>query len=154
MPLRVGDSAPSFTLVDGDRKSHTLESLLSSKLVIATIPGAFTSVCTEEICTFRDSYADFEALGASVVILAVDSPFVNKAYAEANQIRFPILSDYTRSTIAAYGGLHKDFAGLSGYDAPKRSVFILDQQAKVIFAWISENPGELPPFSEIRKALE
>lgn len=153
MPLKKGDQAPEFTLIDADRNPRSLKDFLENKLVIATIPGAFTSVCTQELCTFRDSYGEFEALSAQLVILDVDSPFVNKAYAEANKITFPILSDYSRQTIAAYGGLHENFAGLTGYSAPKRAVFVIDRNRTVQFAWISENPGALPPFDEIKQAL-
>ncbi len=153
MPLKKGDTAPEFTLIDADRNPRSLKDLLENKLVIAAIPGAFTSVCTQELCTFRDSYGEFEALGAQIAIIAVDSPFVNKAYAEANKITFPILSDYSRQTSSAYGGLHENFAGMTGYSAPKRSVFVIDRDRTVQFAWISENPGALPPFDELRQAL-
>ena len=153
MPLKIGDSAPLFSLYGTDRKLWSLGEHLSKRTVIAIIPGAFTSVCTEEICTFRDSYTDFETLNAQVVILAVDSPFVNKAYADAHQIPFPILSDYSRQTVSLFGGVHENFAGFAGYSAPKRSVFIIDQHGTVTYAWITENPGELPPFAELKAAL-
>ena len=153
MTLKVGDKAPSFSLPDADRKARTLSEFLGKKTIIASIPGAFTSVCTAELCTFRDMLADLSTLGAQVVVLDVDSPFVNRAYADANQVTFPILSDYTRATVKAYGGVHDDFAGLTGYTAPKRSVFVLDAEGVVRYAWISENPGASPLFEEIKQAL-
>jgi glutaredoxin-dependent peroxiredoxin len=117
MTLKKGDKAPNFSLPDADRKMHSLSDLLTKKTIIASIPGAFTPVCTKELCTFRDVYSDLEKLGAQVVILAVDSPFVNKAYSEANQVTYPILSDYTRETVKAYGGVHENFIGLIGYSS-------------------------------------
>lgn len=153
MTLKKGDKAPAFTLPDTDRKMRSLSDFLSRKTVIAAIPGAFTPVCEAELCHFRDASADLASLDAQVVVMAVDSPFVNKAFAAANNVSYPILSDYSRETISAYGGLHHDFAGLSGYSAPKRSIFVIDRSGTVQYAWVSENPGAHPPYEEIQSAL-
>jgi hypothetical protein len=56
----------------------------------------------------------------------VDAPFTNAAFAEKNGLNFPILSDYDRKAVRAYGIAHDDFAGLTGYTAAKRSVFVVD----------------------------
>ena len=53
----TGDDAPDFTapLANGDIESFTLsEELDDAPLVLAFFPGAFTSVCTSEMCTFCD----------------------------------------------------------------------------------------------------
>jgi peroxiredoxin len=47
-----------------------------------------------------------------------------------------------------------DFAGLKGYVAAKRSVFIIDKQGNVRYAWISDNPGAEPSYQEIEETLE
>jgi peroxiredoxin len=154
MALSNGQKAPSFTLLDSDRKERTLADFLGKKTIIASIPGAFTPVCTEELCTFQKSYSELEKLGAQVVTFAPDSPFVLKAYADANNLKYPLLSDYTRTTVKQYGGVHEDFIGMKGYDVPKRSIFVLDQQGVVRYAWITENPGELPPFETINETLK
>ena len=153
MALKKGDKAIPFSLPDTDRKLRTLSEFLSKKTIIAAIPGAFTPVCTAELCNFRDSLTDLEGLGAQVVALAVDSPFVNKAYASENNLSFPVLSDYTRQTVTAYGGVHTDFAGMIGYSAPKRSIHVIDRSGTVQYAWITENPGDHPPYEEIKAAL-
>jgi peroxiredoxin len=154
MTLNTGQKAPAFTLLDAQRKEHTLQDFLGKKCVIATIPGAFTSVCTEELCTFQNTLKELDGLGAQVIVLAVDSPFVLQAYAEANKLSLTLLSDYTRATSKAYSGLHEDFIGMKGYDVPKRGVFVLDRDANCKFSWISENPGALPPFDSITEALK
>jgi peroxiredoxin len=153
MALKTGDKAPDFTLFDGDRKPRSLSEFLGKKTVLAFYPGAFTGACTKELCTFRDSLASLGSLHAQVVAVSVDSPFANKAFADHNRLTFPVLSDYTRRTVKAYAGVHEDFAGLTGYTASRRAVFVLDGQANVKYAWISENPGVEPPYDEINKAL-
>ena len=85
--------------------------------------------------------------------ISVDSPFANKAFATANNLTFPLLSDYSRKVSQQYCGLVENFAGLEGLTAAKRSVFILDKTGVIRYTWISDNPGVEPPYDEINKAL-
>ena len=153
MALKVGDNAPNFTLPDADKVPRSLADFLGKKTVIAFYPGAFTGVCTKEMCTLRDSLTNLTGLNAQVMGISVDSPFANKGFANANHISFPLLSDYSRKTSEQYCGLTQNFAGLEGLTVAKRSVFILDKSGVVRYAWISENPGVEPPYDDITKAL-
>jgi len=130
-----------------------LTDFLGKKTVLAFFPGAFTSVCTKEMCTFRDSMQVLNSLNAQVVGISVNDPFTNKAFAEANNLQFPILSDYTRDTIRKFNVFHEDFGGLKGYVAAKRSVFILDSNGTVRYKWVSEDPGKQPDYEEVKKVL-
>ncbi|HLE31640.1 MAG TPA: peroxiredoxin [Bacteroidota bacterium] len=152
MPIKVGDNAPDFTLFDFDKKSHTLKEFLGKNTVLAFYPGAFTGVCTKEMCALQDSMARLNSLNAHVVGISVDSPFANKAFATQNKLQFLLLSDYDRSVSTTYAGIYKDF-GIPGYTAAKRSVFVLDKGGKVAYAWISEIPGTEPNYEEITSAL-
>lgn len=153
MALQKGDKAPDFTLYDTEKKLRSLREFLGKKTVLAFYPGAFTGVCTKEFCALRDSLAAFGSLNAQVVGVSIDSPFANKSFAEQNRLTFPLLSDYTKETIKKYGGLQEDFAGLKGYTAAKRAVFILDGKGLVQYTWVSDNPGVEPPYEEIKNAL-
>ena len=152
--VKVGDKAPSFTLPDIDLKHRSLEEFLGQKTVLAFLVGAFTATCTKEACTFRDSMARLIDLDAQVVGISVNDPFSNKAFAEKNRLPFPILSDYRREVIRKYGLESSDFAGLSGYVVAKRSIFILDKEGVVRYAWVSDNPTVEPNYEEIQKALK
>ena len=153
MPVKVGDKAPDFTLADTDKKPRSLKEFIGKKTVLAFFPGAFTGVCTKEMCAFRDSLSRFNELSAQVVGISVDAPFSNKAFATQNNLQFPILSDYSRAAVKSYGIVLENFAGLSGYAAAKRSVFVLDNQGIVRYAWISDDPGVEPKYDEITQAL-
>lgn len=153
MPLTVGSTAPDFTLVDTEKKPRTLKEFLGKKTVIVFYPGAFTGVCTKEMCAFRDSLAEMGTLNAQVVGISVDSPFANKAFAEQNRIGYPLLSDLTHEVSKQYCGLYDSFAMVPGYKASKRSVFVLDPKGTVKYAWISENPGAEPPYADVKAAL-
>ncbi len=153
MAARVGDKAPDFTLMDGDKKPRSLGEFLGKKTILAFFPGAFTGVCTKEMCTLRDSMSRFNELNAQVVGISVDAPFSNRAFAAQNNLQFPVLSDYSRSTVKAYGIVLDNFSGLAGYSAAKRSVFVLDKEGVIRYAWVTDNPGVEPNYDEVSKAL-
>ncbi|MGA3297352.1 MAG: redoxin domain-containing protein [Candidatus Bathyarchaeia archaeon] len=150
MSVEIGQKISDFQLPDQNRATRSLKDFSGKKTVLAFIPGAFTGVCTKEMCTFRDS---LKSLPGQVVAVSVNDPFTNKAFAEMHQLQFPILSDYTRETIKKYKIFHDDFAGLKGYTAAKRSVFIIDENGVVRYKWVSEDPGKEPDYKEIKDAL-
>jgi peroxiredoxin len=153
MPPAVGSKAPDFTAFDFDKKPRRLSEFLGKKTVLAFFPGAFTGVCTKEMCALRDSLSKLNDLNAQVVAISVDSPFANKGFATANNLTFPILSDYAREAIKQYDIVLNNFSGLSGYTAAKRSVFVLDKDGIVRYSWVSEDPGKEPPYDDVLKAV-
>ena len=149
----VQDKAPDFTLLDTGRTAVSLKDYEGKKLVIAFFPAAFTGVCEKEMCTFRDSLANLNGLNAEVVAISVDSPFSNGAFAAKTGANFPLLSDYSRSTVTAYGVELPNFAGMDGYLAAQRAVFVVNEQGGITYKWIAENPGVEPNYDEVTAAL-
>lgn len=153
--LRSGDKAPDFTLYDYDKKARRLSEFLvkGRKTIIAFFPGAFTGVCTKEMCTFRDMYGDLGKLNGMVVGISVDAPFAQKAFAEKYNLTFPLLCDFKRETIGKYGVVWKNLGGVEGYDTANRAIFVVDDTGKIVLSWVADNPGTLPDFEAIKKAL-
>jgi peroxiredoxin len=151
--IQVGKNALNFTLTDTDLKKVSLMDF-KKKIVLAFYPGAFTSVCTKEMCSFRDSLARLNELMAKVIGISVNDPFCNKAFSKANNLNFPLLSDYSREVVNIYGVAAEDFAGLKGYTVAKRSIFIIDDQGIVRYKWITEDPTVEPDYDEIMSELE
>ena len=79
--LEIGATAPNFTLPNTKREAVSLADLRGKAVVLAFFPAAFTGVCEKELCTFRDSLASFNDVGATVLGIAVDAPFSNAAFA-------------------------------------------------------------------------
>jgi len=152
MAVKVGEKAPEFTLVDTALKPRSLKEFLGKTTVLVFYPAAFTGVCTKEMCAFRDNLSQLSSIGAQVVGISADTPFSNKAFAEQNSLTFPILSDYNREAIKAFGIAFPDLAGLKGLTVAKRSVFVLDKQGVVKYAWVSEDPKKEPDYAEVTKA--
>jgi glutaredoxin-dependent peroxiredoxin len=150
----IGDKAPDFDLPDPDMKTRKLSEFYGKKTILAFFPAAESPVCTAEMCALRDSLDQLRDLGANVVGISVDGPFANKFFVQNRHLNFPVLSDYRRDVIRKYGIVMKKLGPLEGYDAAKRSVFILDENGKVIYRWISDNPLVEPNYGEIKAALE
>jgi peroxiredoxin len=150
----VGSKAPAFALLDTDGNEYSSSSFTGKKAVIAFFPAAFSGVCQEELCTFRDALADFSAVDAEILAISVDGRFANGAFRDANNINFPILSDYKQTTINDYGVAWPDFAGMNDYTAAQRSVFVIDRDGNIAWNWLSDSPGDLPPFDEVKSAVD
>ena len=151
--LDVGTKAPDFTLFKNRTDKVSLSEQKGKKVVLAFFPAAFTSVCEKELCTFRDSLAELNGLDATVLGISVDGPFSNVAFAEKNKLTFPVLSDYSRATVRAYDVALDDFAGLPGYTASKRAVYVVDGEGTIRYAWVGPNPGVEPDYEAVKKAV-
>lgn len=152
--ITTGTKAPNFTLLNAKREPVSLEGLKGKKVVLAFFPAAFTGVCTKEMCTFRDSMAQLNGLDAEVLGISVDAPFSNAAFAEKHSLNFPLLSDYAREATNAYGIAINDFAGMKGYTASKRAVYVVDREGTVQYAWEGPNPGVEPDYAAVKGAVE
>ena len=156
MPIKitVGDKAPNFALPDTDLKIRSLKEFRGHKVVIAFYVVAFTSVCTKEMCAFRDATDRLVDLKAQIIGKSSNDPFSNKEFKEKNKLPFPILSDYNHRTIRAYGIESHNFAELKGYTVAKRSIFIVDKNGIVRYIWSTDMPTREPNYDEIEKTLE
>src|SRR5947208_11451253 len=108
MAAEVGSKAPDFTLMNQDRQPVTLSAERGHPVVLAFFPAAFSSTCTKELCTFRDSLSVLNSADASVFGISVDTFFALKAFQEAEHLNFPLLSDFNKTTIRTYGVVNPD----------------------------------------------
>ena len=154
MAIEVGQTAPEFTLYDTDRNRQSLSGFRGKNVVLAFYPGAFTGVCTTEMCALRDRMDQFNTLNAQVLGISVDPPFSQKAWADANNLNFPLLSDFNRQVVDQYGVTLPDLAGMEGYAAANRAVFVVDKEGVVRYKWVAPAPVNEPDYDEVRRALE
>jgi len=154
MSLKVGDVAPDFTLFNQDAQPVSLNQFKGKKVVLSFFPFANTSVCTKEMCTFRDEFKEYESLDAQVLGISVDSPFALKLFQEKNNYQFPLLSDANRVVCNMYGTLGVFAPGKFDYqNVSKRSVFVLDRNGVIQYIEILDNPGNEPNYNTIKETL-
>ena len=149
MAVNIGDRAPEFELVDTELKMRKLSEFKGKKVVLSFFVAASSPVCTTEMCTFRDRWSEISNLGAQVIGVSNDGPFANKAFAEKFNLSYPVLGDYKSKTIRDYDILMPDLLHVKGYDAAKRSVFVLDENGTIRYKWVSESPLVEPNYQEI-----
>lgn len=151
--LKVGDTAFDFTLYDADKKERRLSEFLTKgkKTILAFYPGAFTAVCTQELCTFRDRFSELN--DAQLVAVSVDAPFAQKAFAEKHGFKFPLLCDFDREVTKMYGVVWENLGGVQGYQAANRAILILGSDRRVLYSWMAPNPGVNADFDAIKENL-
>ena len=150
MPIQVNSIAPDAVVFRAPRQPVRLSELYGHTTVLLFFPMAFSSTCTEEMCTMSNGLDRYQALDARVFGISVDSPYVNQRYAQDYALTFPVLSDFNREATSAFDVL-SDLGDLRGVS--RRSVFVIDAQRVVRYVWIAETPGTLPPFHEIEQAV-
>ena len=146
--VNVGDKAPDFTLKAHDKSEVTLSTFHGKKVILSFYPAAFTGVCKNQACTVNNQYNDLVSNNCEVIGISVDSPFANNAFREANGIEYPLLSDVHREVITAYGVTFENFA-IDGYTVAQRSVFVIEEDGTIGYAWYAENPGIEPNYDEL-----
>ena len=153
MAINVGQPAPDFTLHETPQQQRSLSDYRGKNVVIAFFPGAFTGVCTTEMCALRDRIDQFSSMNAEVIGITVDPPFAQAAWKAANNVEYTFLSDYNREVVNAYDVALPGLAGMQGYVAAKRAVTIVDAEGIVRYHWVSDSPGVEPDYEEVRAAV-
>ena len=151
MSVDVGSKAPDFTLTNQDRQPVTLSGQRGKPVVLAFFPAAFSSVCTKELCTFRDSMATLGQAKAEVYGISVDTFFTLKAFQDHEKLTFPLLSDFNKQVIRDYGVFNEDMIGLKGI--AKRAVFVIDKDGIVRHREVLEDARNEPDYDKVFSAL-
>lgn len=151
MSVDVGSKAPDFTIVDQDRTPVTLSAQAGRPVVLVFFPAAFSSVCTTELCTFRDSMARLNSGNAQVYGISVDTFFTLSAFRAAQGLTFPLLSDFNKTVIRDYGCYNPDMIGLHGIS--KRAVFVIDGDGIVRHREVLEDARNEPDYDAVFAAL-
>ena len=152
MSIAVGAKAPDFTLPNQDREPVTLsEHIKNGPVVLAFFPAAFSGVCTTEMCHFRDSASELKKVHAQVLGVSTDTFFALKAWADAQKLTFPLLSDYNKGVIRTYGVVNPDMIGLK--DIAKRAVFVIARDGTVTHAQVLDDARNEPDYAKVNAAL-
>jgi peroxiredoxin len=92
----------------------------------------------------RDAEPRARAAGGQVIAIAVTSASAQRAFAAHVGVRFPLLSDWNREVSAAYGVQYDVWRGHQG--VAKRSVFVVDRDQIIRYAWSTDDARVLPDF--------
>lgn len=152
MKIEAGEQAPDFTLQNTEGQKVTLSNEVGeSNIVLLFFPLAFSSTCTQELCTIRDNMKLYTSFDATLFGISVDSFFTLKEFKKAENLNFSLLSDFNKEVSADYGALYDDYFGMKGVS--KRAVFVINREGEVVYEEILEDSGNLPDFDAIEETL-
>ena len=95
-----------------DGKTYSLDQYKGKKAVVLDwFPKAFTGGCTAECKSFAREQRRLKPLNVAYFTASVDTPELNKKFAESLELDYPILSDPDKTVAKAYGVVHDGTAG-------------------------------------------
>ena len=152
MALQAGQEAPDFSLFNTQKQEVKLSEQRGQHVLLLFFPLAFTSVCTAELCSVRDSLKIYEGLKAKPFGISVDSLHTLKKFKEEQHLNFELLSDFNKEVSNAYGAVYEQFGyGMRGVS--KRAAFVIDENGIIQYAEVLENAGLQPNFEAIKETL-
>lgn len=132
MAIKVGDTAPDFSLPAQDGSNVSLAQFRGQKAVVLYFyPKDDTPGCTAESCAFRDQYEVFESAGAEVIGVSGDSSESHQKFAAKYNLPFTLLSDKGDRIRKLYGAT----AAFGLF--PGRVTYVIDQQGVVQYVFDS-----------------
>jgi peroxiredoxin len=148
MSLEVGDEAPDFTTRDENLEEFKLSSLRGRNVLLVFFPLAFSRLCTKELVDITGQSEKYDAAGAEVVGVSVDSPFVLKAFKRDENLNAHLVADFhPKGAIAKQYDAYIDEAGIA-----TRATFVIDKDGKIAGKVVT-HPGEARNQDEYLEAL-
>ena len=135
----IGDTAPEFTLQDGDGNSVLLKDQQGSTTILYFYPKDDTPGCTKEACGFRDLNADIQAAGGRVFGISADGIESHRDFAEKFNLNFPLLADVDRTVSQAYGVLRERTRNGQTSVGIARVTFAIDGDGNIANVWEVED---------------
>ncbi len=125
--MKIGETAPDFTLKNGDGKDWKLSEQTGKTVVLLFYPADNSPVCTKQLCSVRDHWSEYQQTGAEVVGISTDSAASHQGFAEKNKLPFTLLADEK-------GEVTEKFAVKSWIpNRSARAVIVVDRAGKIAY---------------------
>lgn len=147
--LKVGDTAPDFTLKSEKGEDWHLSDLRGKRnVVLAFVPFAFSGTCSAQLPAYEADLSRFKDYDAEIVSISMDSPFALGAWEKSMHTSFPLLSDFypQGKVVDVYGVRHP--AGMA-----ERALFVIDKQGVIQYIEVQHSTGEMPDNEDLFEAM-
>jgi thioredoxin-dependent peroxiredoxin len=124
-PLAVGEAAPNFTLRDQDGHEVSLAALRGKNVVLVFYPADETTLCTRQLCEYRDNWALAQSKDALVFGVNPGIEAKHARFRANHSFPFPLLADPGQRVGASYGT-----KGL----IVKRTVYLIGKSGKIRYS--------------------
>jgi len=154
MPPREGDTAPAFSalLCDGETfRSRALDDALGEEGGVLVFYGfAFSAIAENWWKRYRR--AAWDEFDIPVLGVSRDGPYAQNEFLRSNDLPFATFSDVDGTACEAYD-LLAERDGMVNTSTAWRSVFVLDGDRTVRYAWVAEDWISPVPREEIEDAV-
>jgi peroxiredoxin len=155
--LDEGATAPAFSLpgatADGDAvRAYDLDDALDDGPVVLNFyVFDFHPSCLEHLCALHElAWFDLDP-DVTTFGISTDRSFSHRAFAESEDLGATLLSDSDGSVAEAYDVIYDEFEGHKRI--AKRSVFVIDADRTIRYAWSTDDPSVQPDWSAVRDAI-
>lgn len=151
--ISVGETAPDFgaslVTADGELTETRLSDWFDeAPLVVAFFPAAFSGTCTDEVGTIQSELGQYAEAGGTVLGVSTDLPWTLREFATTEELGFPLVADHDHEGIEAFGVVD-EFPDLGLSAVARRSVFVIDGDQRVTYAWGADDPDQEPAYDEV-----
>jgi thiol peroxidase len=147
--VRVGDTAPNFSVLDTDLKPVDFSSYRGKVCIISSVPSLDTPVCDASTRRFNKEAAELDQ-DVAILTISMDLPFAQARWRGASGIKaVQTLSDHRDASFGtAYGLLIKDLRLLA------RAVLVVDRDGKVQYIQIVNEIADQPDYEAVIAAVK
>ena len=149
----IGQKAIDFTLPYATKDTLVFEGMKLSDLfgkgpiILAFYPAAWSGGCTKEMCTLRDNFSALQELNAQIIAISGDYVYTHHEWAKHHNLPFTLASDYGGKVAKQYDSWNDE------YGMCKRTVFLIDNQGKVVYRDLEYSVKDQKDFEDLKKAL-
>lgn len=145
--VNEGDIAPNFTVLDNDLNQVTLDNYAGKKKLISVVPSIDTGVCDQQTRKFNQDASQEDGV---VLTISVDLPFAQKRWCASSGLDNVItLSDHRDLAFGENFGVVMESLRLLA-----RSVFVLDENNKIVYKEIVKEGTDFPDFESALAAYQ
>ena len=145
--IKVGDTAPDFTLKNQDDKEFKLSDQKGKTVVLLWYPLDWSPTCEKENCAISQ---DHTLYGPNNVVVGIsrDSMWSHRAFKAEKKLGHDLLADPLLDVTKTYGLEHPKVGFIS-----QRATVIVDKAGKVSFVQIQEKTGDPRDMKAVQDAL-
>nr|HEV7954807.1 peroxiredoxin [Candidatus Acidoferrales bacterium] len=136
----VGQQAPDFKLNSQEGTPVSLHDYKGKWVVLYFYPKDQTTGCTIEAHGFQRDLAQYDAKGAVVLGVSVDTVDSHKEFCAKDSLTFKLLSDTTHEVVTKYGSLMTYGSGDKAMTMAARNTFLIDPKGVIVKVYTKVNP--------------
>jgi thioredoxin-dependent peroxiredoxin len=157
----VGDVAPDFELRGTGGETYRLSDLRGKNVVLAFYPGDKTTVCTAQLCSYRDNGDRIDHLDAELLGISPQSVDSHEHWVQEQSLNIPLLADEDLAVSKLYGvtawlGPLARFTELKDVPGGRyimRSIFVIDGDGVVRYRHVSRTGSTFQTVDDLEQAV-